>query len=64
MTIAKRYKLKKAKSGVNSGAVLAPSWELAIADAEERIAQLHRSIEIFKHNLKAQVPFPESATRI
>lgn len=36
---------------------LKPSWELTIADAEERIARLHRSIEMFKQNSKEGVPF-------
>jgi hypothetical protein len=36
------------------------SWELAIADAEERVARLHRSIEMFRQNIKAGVPFPVS----
>jgi hypothetical protein len=36
----------------------------SIADAQERIAQLTRFIEMFKHNIKAGVPFPgESATQ-
>ena len=35
-----------------------PSWELAIADAEERIVRLHRSIELFKQNSKEGIAFP------
>lgn len=35
----------------------------AIADAEERIAQLPRLIEMFKHKSKAGIPFPDSATQ-
>lgn len=39
------------------------SWELAIADAEEKIGQLRRSIEMFKHHIKVGMPFPgQSAT--
>jgi hypothetical protein len=61
---AKVCQLKKAKLTVNSEVPNPqPNWELAIADAEERIGQLRRSIEIFKHNSKAGLPFPvEAAT--
>jgi hypothetical protein len=59
MKTIKRSQLQKAKSEDKSRAiVLVPSWELCIADAQERIGQLGRSIEMFKHNIKAGVPFP------
>ncbi|MGC2422366.1 MAG: hypothetical protein WA405_12055 [Candidatus Acidiferrales bacterium] len=45
---------KKVMSGTN----IKPSWESAIADAEERIARLHRSIEAFKQNSKDGIPYP------
>ena len=55
--------LKKANTETNMRVVeLSPSWELAIADAEERIAQLKRSVEMFKHNLKAGVPWPDESS--
>jgi hypothetical protein len=48
---------------VNDGDKMPPSWELAIADAEERISQLRRSIEMFKHHIRTAMPFPgKSAT--
>jgi len=61
---AKRCQLKTAKVTSNR-LVSCPEqgWGFAIADAEERIAQLRRSIEMFKHNEKAGVPWPGESTR-
>jgi len=60
---------RKVKHGVKivDNVVLVPrpphGWELCIADAEERIAELRRSIEAFKHNIRCGIPFPKSATQ-
>jgi hypothetical protein len=54
---------KIVKLEVKEEATLKPTWELAIADAEERIARLHRSIAMFKQNVRMGIPFPEPSTR-
>lgn len=60
MKTASPSQLKKAKNGTKETPCMPGSWEMSIADAQERIAQLTRSIEMFKHNIKAGVPFPEN----
>jgi hypothetical protein len=55
----KGRQLKTVKSSTKVEASVT-TWDLAIADAQERISQLGRSIEIFKHNIKAGVPFPSA----
>jgi hypothetical protein len=55
--------LKTAKYAPTQGvSALEPSWELVTADAEERIVKPRRSIEVFKHNQGAGIPFPSPAT--
>jgi hypothetical protein len=44
----------------NLGKVKANKWEGAISDAEERIAHLKMSIEVFRDNIRHGLPFPGS----
>jgi hypothetical protein len=60
MRTTKSMSTKKAKSQSNSD--VPHNWALAIADAEAEIAELKRSIELFKHNERIGLPFP-MATR-
>ena len=68
MPMSKSVSTKKANLGSKFRAKVRvpqslPNWELAIADAEEQIVHLRRSIEMFKHNMKLGIPFPTSATK-
>jgi hypothetical protein len=58
MRKAKALSTKKAKYKIKTAPP--PSWALAIADAEAEIADLKRSIELFKHNEKIGLPFPQA----
>jgi len=60
---AQHRQLNTVKSKDKVGVRIAPSWKLAIADAESRIAQLRRSIELFKQYDENGIPFPNPTTR-
>jgi hypothetical protein len=56
----KANQLSTKKANIKAKAAPPPSWALAIADAEAEIADLKRSIELFKYNEKIGLPFPSA----